>query len=100
MRTDMILYDRIWLNSQVDCLSYQRDLLRRIEDALQKERFQIMPEQQPVYGDVLEKLRELAHSLEVTERVMKEYLAQVQNAAIRLQKECQDIELPNFFTGR
>lgn len=100
MRIDFILYDRIWLNRQIDCLSYQRDLLRRIEEALQKERFQIMPEQQSVYGSVLEKLRELAHSLEATEWVMKGYLDNVQNAAVEFLRQCQEIELPDFFIAR
>lgn len=97
MRTDIILYDRIWLSEYIDRLSNQRDLARLIEYHLQRARMSALPELQMDYIDILQQVEELADSLEITERVLKDYLEHVQEAAIRLQNQCREIELPVSF---
>lgn len=97
MSTNVIAYDRIWLRGYIDRLSYQRNLLRGIEHHLLKRKANTLPELQMDYMDILMRVKELVRSLEITEKVLKDYLDNVQNAAMRLQKQCQDIELPTFF---
>lgn len=97
MRTDIILYDRIWLSEYIDRIRNQRNLVRLIEYHLQRARMNDMPELQMDYIDILQQVEDLTDSLEITERVLKDYLEHVQEAAIRLQNQCREIELPVSF---
>lgn len=97
MRTDIILYDRIWLSEYIDRIGNQRNLVRLIEYHLQRARMSALPELQMDYIGIVQQVEGLAGSLETTERVLKEYLDNVQEAAIRLKIQCQEIELPVSF---
>ena len=97
MRTDIIIYDRIWLSEYIDRISNQRNLVRLMEHHLQRARTSALLELQMDYIGILQQVEELADSLEITERILKEYLDNVQEAAIRLQNQCREIELPVSF---
>lgn len=84
------------MNDYIEHLEYQRNLLRLMEQYLQSEKMNALPEMQMSYVAVLPQCRELAKSLEIMEKTLKEYLEKVQNTAIRFQKQCQEIELPVF----
>lgn len=97
MNTNVILYDRIWLNEYIDGLNNQRELLKHIEYYLQREKMYALPDQQLVCTRILLQIEELADSLEITKRTLKRYLNNAQDAMTQLQKQCQEIELPVFF---
>lgn len=96
MGTDIILYDRLWLGRYIDGLKHQRNLLRLIKYNLSRARAKDLPELQVYYEGILIHVRELEQSLEITEIVLEKYLDDVQNEAIKFQRQCQEIELPVF----
>lgn len=99
MGANIILYDRIWMNDYIEHLEYQRNLLRGIEHHLQREKAITLPELQMDYVGILLQVKEFGRTLEATEKTLKDYLNNVQGSAMRLQQQCQDIELPAVFTA-
>lgn len=97
MGEDVILYDRIWLGRYIENVEYQADLLRSIKYNLQRERKRALPELQINFDRLLVHIAELERSLETTGTALKDYLNNVQSAAIRFQKQCQEIQLPDFY---
>lgn len=97
MSADVILYDRIWLTEYIEQLRHQRELLRLVEQRLQREKINVLPETQMEYSGILLHIKNLARTLDITEAVLKDYLENVQYAAIRRQQQCQNIELPVLF---
>lgn len=99
MSAEVILYDRIWMTEYIEQLRHQRELLRLVEQHLQREKVNVLPEMQMEYSGILLHIKNLARTLEITEAVLKDYLENIQYAAIRLQQQCRDIELPVLFNS-
>lgn len=97
MSTDLIRYDRIWLQEYIEHISCEERLTRELYDALQTAMYGISEEKMLSYKIALEHTRELIDSLAVTRHALEQYLEQVQEAAMHLQKKCQELEIPDFF---
>ena len=97
MSTDLILYDRIWLQEYIEHVRQQRNLTEDLQTEIQREMLQCSPERRILYSDALYHISILEYSLEVTETVLRKYLDQMQAAAVHFQNECLDIEIPDIF---
>lgn len=64
---------------------------------LEKQSARSSLERKILYRDVLPDVNTLEESLRVTEYTLRKYLDDVQDAALRLQNECQNIDIPLIF---
>lgn len=97
MSTDLIRYDRIWLQEYIEHISHEERLARELYDALQTALYETSEEKMLSYKIALEHTRELIDSLAVTRHALERYLERVQEAAMHLQKKCLELEIPDFF---
>lgn len=97
MSTDLIRYDRIWLQEYIEHISHEEKLARKLYDALQIALYETSEEKRLSYRIALEHTRELIDSLAVTRYALEQYLEQVQEAAMHLRKKCMELEIPDFF---
>lgn len=97
MHTDLILYDRLWLSEYIEHLQFQRSLVDRLKAELEKQSARSSLERKILHRDVLSDVNTLEESLRVTEYTLRKYLDNVQDAAFRLQNECQNIDIPLIF---
>jgi hypothetical protein len=97
LSANLILYDRIWLKEYIESLKHQRSLLRTLEDQVTNGRRKALPEEKMNYDTVLLHIKELRESLELTEYTLQDYLNHAQDASGRLQRQLQEISLPEFW---
>lgn len=97
---NVILYDRIWLGQYIEDLERQINLLRLIKHSLQEGKSGTLPELKMHVDNLLQRVAELERSLETTEAALRDYLNKVRGAAIRFQKQCQEIQLPAFYSEK
>lgn len=97
MCTDFILYDRLWLSEYIDRLQFQRSLVDSLRVELEKQSARSSLERKALYRDALSDVNILEESLRVTECTLRKYIDDVQDAAFRLQNECQKIDISLIF---
>lgn len=97
MSADLIIYDRIWIQEYIEHISYEKRLAYELYDALQAELYRTSAAKGAFYEEALAHTRNLIESLTVTGHALEQYLEQVQEAAMHLQRKCAELEIPDLF---